>query len=198
MVLVWWPIYARLLRAQVVSCGSGRTSRRPWRRASAGGGCSAIAHPAARRSRPVLVNATMDFGQVVLLVASLSFIGLGADPPSPEWGLMITEGDRQLLPVVDRARAGRGDPHGRAGVQLHRRRPARPVRRPHGGDLVVSSAMRPRPARARPPAPARDQRSRRDDRAGQNALTAVRGIDLDARPRRERSASSASRARARA
>ena len=34
----------------------------------------------------------MDFGQVVLLVASLSFIGLGARPPSPEWGAMITEG----------------------------------------------------------------------------------------------------------
>jgi peptide/nickel transport system permease protein len=41
---------------------------------------------------PVLVNATMDFGQVVLLTASLSFIGLGARPPSPEWGAMITEG----------------------------------------------------------------------------------------------------------
>jgi peptide/nickel transport system permease protein len=34
----------------------------------------------------------MDFGQVVLLTASLSFIGLGARPPSPEWGAMITEG----------------------------------------------------------------------------------------------------------
>ena len=41
---------------------------------------------------PVLVNATMDLGQVVLLTASLSFIGLGARPPSPEWGAMITEG----------------------------------------------------------------------------------------------------------
>ena len=34
----------------------------------------------------------MDFGQVVLLTATLSFIGLGARPPSPEWGAMITEG----------------------------------------------------------------------------------------------------------
>ena len=41
---------------------------------------------------PILVNATMDFGQVVLLAASLSFIGLGASPPTPEWGSMISEG----------------------------------------------------------------------------------------------------------
>ena len=40
----------------------------------------------------MLVNATMDFGQVVLLFASLSFIGLGAPPPTPEWGGMISEG----------------------------------------------------------------------------------------------------------
>ncbi|MFV7869649.1 ABC transporter permease, partial [Enterococcus faecium] len=41
---------------------------------------------------PVLVNATMDLGQIVLLAASLSFIGLGALPPTPEWGQMIAEG----------------------------------------------------------------------------------------------------------
>jgi peptide/nickel transport system permease protein len=41
---------------------------------------------------PTMVNATMDFGQVVLLTATLSFIGLGARPPSPEWGAMIFEG----------------------------------------------------------------------------------------------------------
>jgi peptide/nickel transport system permease protein len=34
----------------------------------------------------------MDFGQAVLLSASLSFIGLGARPPTPEWGSMISEG----------------------------------------------------------------------------------------------------------
>src|SRR5258707_13159279 len=34
----------------------------------------------------------MDFGLVVLLTASLSFMGLGARPPSPEWGAMISEG----------------------------------------------------------------------------------------------------------
>ncbi|MBI2710363.1 MAG: ABC transporter permease [Actinobacteria bacterium] len=91
MVLVWWPIYARLLAAQVQS-----VRRRDHVE-------SAVAIGASRwlvlrryvlplSYTPVLVNATMDFGQVVLLTASLSFIGLGARPPSPEWGAMITEG----------------------------------------------------------------------------------------------------------
>jgi peptide/nickel transport system permease protein len=40
----------------------------------------------------VLVNATMDFGLVVLLSAGLSYVGLGAVPPTPEWGLSINEG----------------------------------------------------------------------------------------------------------
>ena len=39
-----------------------------------------------------MVNATMDFGTIIILIASLSFLGLGALPPSPEWGAMITEG----------------------------------------------------------------------------------------------------------
>ena len=45
---------------------------------------------------PVLISATMDLGQVILLAASLSFIGLGATPPSPEWGSMISDGAAQF------------------------------------------------------------------------------------------------------
>ena len=91
MVVVWWPIYARLLRAQVIAVRQRDHVD------------SAVAIGASRwlilrryilplSYTPVLVNATMDFGQVVLLTASLSFVGLGARPPSPEWGAMITEG----------------------------------------------------------------------------------------------------------
>jgi len=91
MVLVWWPIYARLLRAQVIA-----VRQREYVESA-----EAIGAPRFLILRryvlpmaytPVLVNATMDFGQVVLLTASLSFIGLGARPPSAEWGAMITEG----------------------------------------------------------------------------------------------------------
>lgn len=41
---------------------------------------------------PVLALATLDLGKVVLLVASLSFLGLGVPQPSPEWGAMLNEG----------------------------------------------------------------------------------------------------------
>lgn len=91
MVVVWWPVYARLMRAQVlevkerehveaaVACGVGR-------------GRLIVVHILPLCWTPTLINATMDFGQVVLLAASLSFIGLGAVPPTPEWGSMISDG----------------------------------------------------------------------------------------------------------
>ncbi len=95
IVLVWWPIYARLVRAQVLSIKSrehieaavtiGASRSRVLRK-----------HVLPLAFTPVLVNATMDFGQVVILTASLSFLGLGAVPPSPEWGAMITEGAKDF------------------------------------------------------------------------------------------------------
>jgi peptide/nickel transport system permease protein len=39
----------------------------------------------------VFVLATLDFGKIILLIASLSYIGLGAQPPTPEWGAMLNE-----------------------------------------------------------------------------------------------------------
>ena len=91
MVIVWWPIYARLLRGQVLSVkhrdhiqaavGIGATPARIVRK-----------HVVPLSFTPALVNATLDLGQVVILTATLSFLGLGAKPPSPEWGAMITEG----------------------------------------------------------------------------------------------------------
>ncbi len=91
MVIVWWPIYARLIRGQVqavkhrdhiqaaVSIGATR-----WRILSK--------HVLPLSFTPALINATLDLGQVVILTATLSFLGLGAKPPSPEWGAMITDG----------------------------------------------------------------------------------------------------------
>lgn len=91
MIVVWWPIYARLMRAQVLEV---RT--REHVEAAVAGGAGRwrvlIVHILPLCWTPTLINATMDFGQVALLAASLSFIGLGAVPPSPEWGSMIAEG----------------------------------------------------------------------------------------------------------
>jgi peptide/nickel transport system permease protein len=95
LVLVWWPIYARLLRGQVMSIkhrehveaatSVGVPRRRILRK-----------HILPLAITPVMINATMDFGQVLILTASLSFLGLGATPPSSEWGLMIDDGTRNF------------------------------------------------------------------------------------------------------
>ncbi|AOO84094.1 D-ala-D-ala transporter subunit [Bosea vaviloviae] len=91
MVIVWWPIYARLMRAQVLSVRSLEHVD-----AAVAMGASSprilVRHVLPLCWTPILVNATVDISQVILLVAGLSFIGLGARPPTPEWGQMIAEG----------------------------------------------------------------------------------------------------------
>jgi peptide/nickel transport system permease protein len=46
---------------------------------------------------PVIVAITLDLGTVILEVAGLSFLGLGVKPPTPEWGLMVSEGVEYVL-----------------------------------------------------------------------------------------------------
>jgi peptide/nickel transport system permease protein len=95
IVMVWWPIYARLVRAQVLSI-KNREHIDAAVTIGASRGRVLRKHVLPLALTPVLVNATMDLGQVVLLTASLSFLGLGAVPPSPEWGAMITEGAKDF------------------------------------------------------------------------------------------------------
>ena len=45
---------------------------------------------------PVIVQATLGMGGIILLEAGLAFLGFGAQPPTPSWGLMISEGQRYL------------------------------------------------------------------------------------------------------
>ncbi|WP_378941410.1 ABC transporter permease [Mesorhizobium sp. ANAO-SY3R2] len=91
MVLVWWPIYARLMRAQVLEVKE-REHVEAAVAAGAKRGRVLFRHILPLCWTPILISATMDLGQVVLLAASLSFIGLGATPPTPEWGSMISDG----------------------------------------------------------------------------------------------------------
>jgi peptide/nickel transport system permease protein len=95
IVIVWWPIYARLTRGQVLSI-----KQREHVEAATAIGASRwrtlFRHILPHSGTPVMINATMDLGQIVLLVASLSFLGLGALPPSPEWGAMITDGAKNF------------------------------------------------------------------------------------------------------
>ncbi len=91
MILVWWPAFARLMRGQVLSVKNNE-----YVTASvvvgAPRGRILFRHILPNCFAPVLVKATLDAGSVILTIAALSFIGLGAVPPTPEWGAMISLG----------------------------------------------------------------------------------------------------------
>jgi peptide/nickel transport system permease protein len=96
LAVIWWPQYARLTRGLVlgarenlyveaaIATGVGR-----WR--------ILFHHILPSCWGPVLVKCTLDVGYAILLTAALSFIGLGAKPPTPEWGALITTGRHYLL-----------------------------------------------------------------------------------------------------
>jgi peptide/nickel transport system permease protein len=89
IVIAWWPWYSRLIRAQVLS-----TRERPFVKASRCIGTKPwvimFSHILPNVISPLIIQASMDMGSVTLMLASLSFIGLGAQPPIPEWGLLIS------------------------------------------------------------------------------------------------------------
>lgn len=91
MAIVWWPTYARLVRSEVLKL-RGRT----YIYASKGLGANnlfvILRHILPNSWVPVVVQSSLDFGRVIMYAASLSFIGLGAQPPTPEWGAMISDG----------------------------------------------------------------------------------------------------------
>ena len=87
---VTWPVYARLLRGQVLSLKerefvlAAKTVGVPeWQ--------IILRHLLPNMLAPLLVQASFDMGGAITSVAGLSFIGFGAQPPTPEWGVMISE-----------------------------------------------------------------------------------------------------------
>jgi peptide/nickel transport system permease protein len=96
IVIIWWPQYARLARAQVLVERS-----KLYVEAAISMGARAtrilIRHVAPNAWVPLVVKGSLDLGLAMLLTASLSFLGLGALPPSPELGALITRGRDYLL-----------------------------------------------------------------------------------------------------
>ena len=75
---------------------------------------------------PLLVLATIGIGGAILEGAALSFLGMGVQPPDPEWGAMLSGAAAVHPPrLVDRPLPRRGHLHLRAGHQPDRRRPER-------------------------------------------------------------------------
>jgi peptide/nickel transport system permease protein len=96
LALVWWPQYARLARGQVLqlretqyveAAGAlGATSARIMTR-----------HLLPNALTPLAVKMSLDVSVAILTTASFSFLGLGAAPPSPELGSLVTQGRNYFL-----------------------------------------------------------------------------------------------------
>jgi peptide/nickel transport system permease protein len=91
MIIVWWPIYARLIRGEVLAVKE-KEYIRAIRALGAGPFKIIFFHVLPNTIDVVVIRASIDFGNAVMFCAALSFIGLGAQPPQPEWGAMVTTG----------------------------------------------------------------------------------------------------------
>ena len=96
LIAVNFPMYARLVRSLVLSVKQSQFTDA----ARAAGNKDfriMFIHILPNCMGPVYVQGSLNVGWAVLMAASLSFIGLGVQPPNPEWGLMITEGARFMI-----------------------------------------------------------------------------------------------------
>jgi peptide/nickel transport system permease protein len=91
IAVTWWPWYTRLVRGEAAS-----VSRRPYVESTRCLGVShrriLLRHVLPNSATPVLVQISMAAGGVLLTAAAISFLGLGAQDPTPEWGLMVSQG----------------------------------------------------------------------------------------------------------
>lgn len=88
LVLVGWPIYARVIRAEIL-----RVKQEDYIEAAKAVGCSdlrvIVRHILPNSIYPILIMASLDIGAIVLAAAALSFLGLGAPTGYADWGQMI-------------------------------------------------------------------------------------------------------------
>ena len=96
LVLVYTPIFTRLTRAEVMGHMS-RTYVEAARAAGNRGFVVALRHVLPNCLSPSLVQCSATIGFAIILTAGLSFVGAGVRPPTPEWGLMISQGAPQLI-----------------------------------------------------------------------------------------------------
>jgi peptide/nickel transport system permease protein len=96
IAVVWWPGYARLVRGQVMAM-----KQREYIQATRALGASdariLFAHVLPNILVPLVIQITLDLGPALVTTSSLSFIGMGAQPPAPEWGSMVSQGRKYLL-----------------------------------------------------------------------------------------------------
>ncbi len=95
VAFLWWPAYARLVRGQILALREQEFVESA--RVIGASRLRIIRHMLPNVIDPVIVRISLDAGFVALTAASLSYLGLGAQPPMPEWGRMVAEGQIFLL-----------------------------------------------------------------------------------------------------
>ena len=95
LLVVWWPWYARIARGEALAIKNSQ-----YMEAARAVGLKDLQivarHVLPNILMPLLVYATLDISNVILTGSILSFIGLGAQPPQPEWGRMVFDGQDYL------------------------------------------------------------------------------------------------------
>jgi peptide/nickel transport system permease protein len=96
LIVSWWPWYTRLVRGVTISL-----KERYFVEAAQAIGVRdsviILRHILPNTISAILVQATVDLGTVILAMGGLAFLGLGTQPPSPDWGLMVSEGRTYIL-----------------------------------------------------------------------------------------------------
>ena len=95
-VISWWPSYTRIVRNQAVSI-RGRQFVRASEAIGAPSYFIILKHIIPNTLAPVIVQVSLDIGNVIMTLASLSFLGLGAQSPTPEWGLLVSTSRNYFL-----------------------------------------------------------------------------------------------------
>lgn len=90
-----WPAYTRIVRGECMSI-----SQNDYIKLARVAGCRNLrimfSHILPNLANTIIIMVTLNIGQIIILTATLSFLGLGTQPPSPDWGLMMNEG-RQYI-----------------------------------------------------------------------------------------------------
>ena len=88
--VVWWASHARVIRGMVLSARN-KEYVEGARAIGASDGRIVVYHISRNIVGPFVVLVTLDMGWIILGIAGLSFLGLGAQPPTPEWGAMLND-----------------------------------------------------------------------------------------------------------
>ena len=93
--LAYIPVFARVIRSSILSV-KGQEFVEAAKACGTGDARIILRHIVPNAIGPIIVQATLAMGSTILIISSLSFMGMGIQPPQPEWGTMLYEG-RDLI-----------------------------------------------------------------------------------------------------